>query len=202
MPTRNFHQLSEGIGNRKPVSFQRASTDCELEHPTYQIDLLETPADETLMDWFDADQLLELEIIPWRKFGRRMVYVVGSIETAIIPKSPDGVLITSLVSADPKLIRQYLESDMAGEFLEAARNLCPEKYSCRNFHINLLNPRLIASLALFILAIFMFPTVSFLGLLVWLIHQWCNVIHNLCLRCAVLRVRDYLRKVFSRDSQS
>lgn len=168
MPTRNLHQYSGETGNKKPISFQRVSADSEFEHPIYQIDLLETPADETLLDWFDADKLLGLNIIPWRKFGQRMVYLTGSIEAANTPKPPDGVMFTNLVSADPKLIRQYLESHMAGELLETARNLCPEKHSCRNFHIDLLNPRLIASLALFILAIFLFPTVGFLGLLVWL----------------------------------
>lgn len=46
----------------------------------YQINLLEMPPDESLLDFYDINLLLELNIVPWRKFGTRMIFVTGNVE--------------------------------------------------------------------------------------------------------------------------
>ena len=122
MPNRNLHQFTDEGGKTKPLSTQ-VGLNTESTTQTYQIDLLDTPADETLLEYFDVNQLLALEIIPWRKFGERLVYATGSVTIEKAPPAPKGVSHTNFVTAEPERIRNSLERHLAQKMLVSARNL-------------------------------------------------------------------------------
>ncbi|MBL4873877.1 MAG: hypothetical protein JKY41_10920 [Rhodobacteraceae bacterium] len=78
------------------------------EASDFKIDLLANPPDEALLIGADFNKLLAAEIIPWRRFGQRLVYVTGKQEIDA-PQLPDGIRYVNFVAADPDLIRQYID---------------------------------------------------------------------------------------------
>ncbi|OUS08630.1 hypothetical protein A9Q96_04130 [Rhodobacterales bacterium 52_120_T64] len=133
---------------------------------SFKIDLRITPPDETLLAGADLNNLLAAEIIPWRRFGQRLVYVTGKLEFDI-PRKPEGIRYVSFVSADPQFIQQYLTKHLTIAALDKARNFCPEKYSCRNFQINWLKPTFLVGVLFITITLAIFPTIWFAGLLIW-----------------------------------
>lgn len=125
----------------------------------YIIDLSKTPPDETLLRGADVNELLTNTIIPWRRFGKRMVYACGTPATDFTPRLPDGVTYINHVSADPTLIGNGLNKQLNEQHLNAARTLCPEEYSCRNFRISPHNPRFLLGLLFIATTLIAFPKI-------------------------------------------
>jgi cellulose synthase/poly-beta-1,6-N-acetylglucosamine synthase-like glycosyltransferase len=135
---------------------------------SFQIDLLATPPDETLLDGEDLNKLLTTEVIPWRRFGQRLVYVTG--KTGIEPpQRPDGIKHVNFIAADPELIQRYITKHLHATKLETARDLCPEKYSCRNFRIKPFKPTFLIGLTFVATTLVAFPKVWLVGLLMLVI---------------------------------
>lgn len=164
MPTTNLHQLPVEPKLRGPLPFPDAGI--IVDSGSYQIDLLAAPPDETLLDGADFSKLLASETIPWRRFGQRLVYVTGKLEVDA-PQMPDGISHVNFLAADPALIRQYINEHSIAARLEAARNLCPDEFSCRNFGIKLFKPTLLIGLAFTTSTLAAYPKVWLLGLLLW-----------------------------------
>jgi len=131
----------------------------------FQIDLLAAPPDETLLNGSDLNKLLTMEIIPWRRFGQRLVYVTGKREFDA-PKPPIGVRYINFLSADPELIQKFINKHLTAVMLEAARNLCPEEFSCRNFRLKPFTLTFLIGLVFIITTLVAFPTVWLVGMLI------------------------------------
>ncbi len=160
MPNIQHYQFpAEADANSAPP-LSAAGTSC------FQIDLRTTPPDETLLIGANINDLLAAEIIPWRRFGQRLVYVTARSEIDP-PPVLDGIRHVNFVSADPELIRQYIGKHLTSTKLETARNLCPEEFSCRNIKANPLNPALLISLAVIVTTILAFPKAWLMGLFIW-----------------------------------
>lgn len=152
--------------NKFPVERPPPLSAVNLVAGDFQIDLLKTPPDETLLIGLNAAKLLADVCVPWRKFGKRLVYVAGKTEfKETVP--PEGISHVNYLSADPKLIRQYITKYLNEDMLETARNLCPEEFSCRNFRINLFKPTFIIGLVFITTTLTAFPNAWLLGLLIW-----------------------------------
>ncbi len=132
----------------------------------FHIDLRTAPPDETLLTDADLNDLRSMEIIPWRRFGQRLVYVNGKRVTDT-PRLPDGIEHVNFLSADPTLIRQYINEHITAAMLETARNLCPEEFSCRNFRISPFKPAFVVGLTFTVTTVAAFPEAWLLGLLIW-----------------------------------
>lgn len=126
------------------------------------------PPDESLLDFYDINLLLELNIVPWRKFGTRMIFVTGNVEVDKALKSPDGITHTNYLPADIKHVREYIKNYLTDKNLKAARERCPEIYSCRNFSLRPTNYKFIIGLVFFSTTILAFPTNWLLCLFIWL----------------------------------
>ena len=142
------------------------------ERGKFLIDLEATPPDETLLDGEDLSRLRSEELVPWRRFGTRMVYATGN-DGSGLAQIPHGIQHVNFVPADPELIQQYLIKHSTAAKLEAARDLCPERYSCRNFRIAPFKPRFIIGAAFIITTLAAFPSTWILALLM------CVMIANL-----------------------
>jgi cellulose synthase/poly-beta-1,6-N-acetylglucosamine synthase-like glycosyltransferase len=136
------------------------------DNDNFRIDLKATPPDDTLLADEDLNKLLTAEVVPWRRFGQRMVYVTGKAEIHA-PELPEGIKYTNFVAADPEHIRQYITKHLTESSLETARALCPEKYSCRNFHISPFSPSVLIGFLFTATTLAAFPDVWLLGLLIW-----------------------------------
>ena len=164
MPITNLHQPPVEPNIKQPPPLPVVSL--VTYNGNFQIDLKATPPDETLLVGEDLSKLLTTQVIPWRRFGQRMVYVTGKPEIDT-PERPDGIRHVNFVAADPDLIRQYLTKHLTEARLEAARSLCPEEYSCRNFRINPFKPSLLIGLLFTITTLMAFPKLWLLGLVIW-----------------------------------
>ena len=164
MSITNLHRVPVEPDIKRPPPLPVVNLVSDMD--SFQIDLLATPPDETLLDGEDLTNLLTTEVIPWRRFGQRLVYVIGKTEVDA-PQRPDGIKYVNFVAANPELIRQYITKHLSAAKLEIARDLCPEEYSCRNFRINPFKPACIIGLAFTATTLAAFPKVWLMGLLMW-----------------------------------
>ncbi len=164
MSLTNLHQILVEPDLKRPPPLSAISL--RVDVGDLQIDLRATPPDETLLIGEDLNKLLAAEIIPWRRFGQRLVYVVGKAEINA-PQPPDGIRHVNFLAADPALIRQYITKHITTAKLETARDLCPEEYSCRDFRIKPFKLKFIIGLAFVTTTLVAFPDLWLLGLLIW-----------------------------------
>ena len=164
MPIINLHHSPVEPDVKRPPPLPAVSL--VTDNDNFQIDLNATPPDNTLLAGEDLDKLLTTQVIPWRRFGQRLVYATGKAEV-IAPKLPEGIRHANFVAADPELIRQYITANLTKTRLEAAHSLCPEQYSCRNFQTNPFRPSILLGLLFTATTLAAFPDVWLSGLLVW-----------------------------------
>ena len=166
MSTSKHHSFTSEVG----AVVQRSSCKADFfGDSVLHIDLSEFPIDDSLLDWFDVEQLIKLEILPWRKFGNRLVYVTGDTEIVTPPYPFEGVANIDFILADPILIRKFLVAYSSERLLDTARNLCPDKFSYRNFRLNSNHPKFAIGIIFVTTTFAAFPAVWFMGPLIWLI---------------------------------
>ena len=99
MPITNLHQFPVEPDLKRPPPLPAVSH--VTDNDSFQIDLQATPPDETLLSVEDLNELLTTEVIPWRRFGKRLVYVTGKTEFDA-PQLPNGIDHVNFVAADPE----------------------------------------------------------------------------------------------------
>ena len=103
----------------------------------YHIDLDVTPPDETLFEGLDVDDLLKANAIPWRKVGELIVYAATDPANFSLPENlPLNAKTASVAQASRASIHRAITAQYSTELMKKAHELCPEKYSCRNFDIS------------------------------------------------------------------
>lgn len=168
MSTNIPHILKNEGNDAKSPSIRCAGPASTPKTAVYHINLLEMPPDDSLLDFYDINQLLELDIVPWRKFGTRMIYVSGNVSGEWKLRPSDGITHTNYLPADTEHIREYIKNFLTDENLKEARKRCPEIYSCRNFSIRPTNYKFIIGLAFISTTLLAFPAIWLLILFIWL----------------------------------
>jgi len=164
VPITHLHQLPVEIdlNRQRPLPVVNLASGAG----SFQIDLLTSPPDETLLIGENLNDLLTAEIVPWRRFGHRLVYVTGKPVNAE-PQVSDGIKYVNFITANPELVRQYINEHITAATLKTARNLCPEEFSCRNFRITPFQPTFFIGLIFIATTLIAFPKVWVMALLSW-----------------------------------
>jgi len=126
----------------------------------FQLDLIKYPPDTSLFSGVDMHSLVRTKVVPWRRFGERLIYAAADRINFVPPAGhPVADANVSAIGCLPESFDAYFQTKFHKELLTAARNLPSEEYSCRNFGVSWRKPFSLIALAFLPATMVAFPAI-------------------------------------------